>query len=520
MSIDGYPEGSRMTVMLTGGRAPCTLALARLFHAAGHRVLVAESVEHHLCRVSKAVERSFRVPPPNGTPGVYVAALTDIIVKEQVDVLIPTCEEIFFVAMGLNRLAPICRVWAAPIGQLQELHDKWLFAELARRLGLAVPDTCLITSDAEWLALADGGRWEQAGESNGAAGEAGAGKVNGEPGEAVPVGAASWLGGDLVLKPAYSRFASRVLFLDKADTVEARQRLLAGKLPELSAAAPWVAQRRIDGQHLCTYSVAYEGTLIAHAAYPCLYRVGEGATVHYEPIHHEGALDWVRRFAAATGFSGQLAFDFIETAGDGEGKPGVLYAIECNPRSTSGVLLFGSEVAGQREHGEQMQHVRQREHGEQEHVEQDHAEQMLHGEQDNAEQMRHAGQREQDNAEQMRHVGQMGQTAAGHGLAAAFLQPEALRDSGTLLTPGPGAGSVMLSAPMLACGLRSFRQAGGLGRWWRAYRSARDGVFHRSDRRPAVEQLRVLRDAWRVARANGITLTQATTIDLEWNGEA
>jgi hypothetical protein len=467
-----------MTVLLTGGRAPCTLALARLFHAAGHRVLVAESVEHHLCRVSKAVERSFRVPPPNGTPGVYVAALADIIVREQVDVLIPTCEEIFFVAMGLDRLAPLCRVWAASIGQLRELHDKWLFAKLARRLGLAVPDTCLITSDAEWLALADGGRQEQAGKLNGAAGEAG------------PVGAADWLGGDLVLKPAYSRFASRVLFLTKAGTVEDRRRVLAGTLPDLSAAAPWVAQRRIDGQHLCTYSVAYEGALIAHAAYPCLYRVGEGATLHYEPIHHEGALDWVRRFAAATGFSGQLAFDFIETASEGEGNPGVLYAIECNPRSTSGILLFGSEVARQTEYGEQMEHAGHMEYG------------------------------QQDNAEQMRHVGQMGQAPAGHGLAAAFLQPEALRDSGTLLTPGPGAGSVMLSAPMLACGLRSFRQAGGLGRWWRAYRSAHDGVFHRSDRRPAVEQLRVLRDAWRVARANGITLTQATTIDLEWNGEA
>ena len=59
-----------------------------------------------------------------------------------------------------------------------------------------------------------------------------------------------------------------------------------------------------------------------------------GPGFYYEPLAHVGIRDWVLRFLEGTGFTGSLGFDFIETAG------GELYALECNPRMTSGVLLF------------------------------------------------------------------------------------------------------------------------------------------------------------------------------------
>lgn len=55
-------------ILITGGRAPVALELARLFKAAGHRVYAAESAKYHLCRVSSAVEASFRVPSPGISP--------------------------------------------------------------------------------------------------------------------------------------------------------------------------------------------------------------------------------------------------------------------------------------------------------------------------------------------------------------------------------------------------------------------------------------------------------------------
>ncbi len=398
----------RRTVLLTGGRAPCTLELARAFHAAGHRVLVAESARRHLCRVSRAVERSFVVPPPNGDTAAFLAELEAIVVREGVEVLIPTCEEIFFVSKGLEGLKRHCTVWTARIGELDGLHNKWRFVQLARGLGLQVPETALVTNREEWLDLAEG----------------------------------QWLEESLVLKPAYSRFASKVLFLDKSASADQRGRVLAQALPALSPEAPWVAQRRIEGQHLATYSIAYKGQLLVHGAYPCRYRLGQGASVYFEPVRHERSTAWVRQLVQATGFTGQIAFDFIEEDNGG------LYALECNPRATSGIHLFNGNA----------------------------------------------------------------------GLVEAFLQPERLHDAGMVVEPGASSGT-MLTVPMLAAGLSGVRSLPQLGDWLRAVRTGRDAVFQRRDMAPGLEQLRVLLDAWRTARSRGISVTEATTIDLEWNGE-
>lgn len=487
MSIDRYGEDCK-TILLTGGRAPCTLELARAFRAAGHRVLVAESVRHHLCRVSRAVERSFYVPAPNDDAALFLDKIEQIIIEEKVDVLIPTCEEVFYIAKGRDRIARHCMVWVSSIEQLGELHNKWEFILLAERLGLSVPATRLITSEKEWLAY---------------------GKQ--EPLEA-----------SLVLKPVYSRFASQVLFIDKDEQAAVRQRLLTRNLPfspasteraassaevkpvvqaalteqvasteqaaSIAEAKPviqavlseqvastkktassaetkpiskkatlstqalqtaWVAQRRIDGRHICTYSVAFEGELLAHAAYISQHRVGHGASVYFSAIEHKECLDWVRKLVKAIRFTGQIAFDFIQAAGSNE-----LYAIECNPRATSGVHLLAAEP----------------------------------------------------------------------DFVQAFVKPQAFKQAleherSTLLQPKSASAS-MLTAAMLAAGLQDIRSFKQLRRWFRDVRAARDVVFSRSDPMPGLESLRVVYDVWRTSRRKKITLQQATTIDIDWNGDA
>jgi len=406
--IKDFAAGGRLTILLTGGRAPCTLELARSFHRAGHRVIVAESVRYHLCRVSRAVERSYSVPSPNSDTESFLEAIESIVIEERVDVLIPTCEEIFYIAKGLTRLGEHCTVWASSIEHLRELHDKWRFILLARRLGLPVPQSRLIETREEWLVYSKDERLHES----------------------------------LVLKPAFSRFASHVLFLEKSDSAAKRRRMLTKAMPDVSPSTPWVAQRTIYGRHICTYSIALEGDLIAHAAYPSLHRVGQGATVYFKSIVHGASLEWVRKFVKAIRFTGQIAFDFIEEEGGG------LYALECNPRATSGIHLFGSDG----------------------------------------------------------------------GLVQAFLQPEALRNSGCLLAPG-SSGS-MLTAAMLGAGLSGIRSNRELRSWLKDFRSARDVVFTRTDMMPGIEQLRVLLDVWRISRTRSITLTHATTIDMEWNGDA
>jgi len=280
-------------ILLTGGRAPATLDLARSFHKAGHSVFVAESLAGSLTGASNAIRDAFVVPSPRQQPDAFIDALAAIIQRQGIDLLIPTCEEIFYVALGLEKLAGLCRVFAEPIERLRLLHDKWQFIETARSAGLPVPGTLRIETETDLRAAF--ARWPR-----------------------------------LVLKPVYSRFAARTLILPSDST----------DFDTLGASpiSPWVAQEYLAGQPLCTYSVAHAGRLTAHAAYRSEFTAGQGATIHFQHVNHPASLAWVRRFVEAFGFTGQIAFDFIET-------DGTVRAIECNPRATSGIHLLAAAPA-------------------------------------------------------------------------------------------------------------------------------------------------------------------------------
>jgi predicted ATP-grasp superfamily ATP-dependent carboligase len=280
----------RQNVLLTGGRAFATLELARHLARHGHRVVGAESMPIHLCRYSRYVAKHYRVPAPNVESGAFIDALVAIVQREKIDVLIPTCEEIFFVAQGLERLRPYCRVLCASFEQLMRLHSKWEFIQSAARYGLLVPKTHLFTSNADLQQFLQ------------------------EHGEA------------FVLKPVFSRFASKVVFSDAmADQI--------AQLP-ITQAYPWVAQERIDGEAFCSYSIVSNGKLLAHAVYPVRYRAGLGSCIYFAPIEHAAIDEWITRFLQHERFSGQIAFDLIVT------PDGTVYPIECNPRATSGLHLF------------------------------------------------------------------------------------------------------------------------------------------------------------------------------------
>ncbi|KAA8754918.1 ATP-grasp domain-containing protein [Paenibacillus sp. UASWS1643] len=395
-----------------------------MLHRAGHRVYVAESAVRHLTRSSRAVKQCAVVPSPRHDTRNYLAELERLVQDWQIDLLIPMCEEVFYVAQGADRLRAYCRVLVTTMEQLHELHHKYDFIRLAGSLGLPVPDTRLINNQQEWM------------------------EVQSVLGEA----------GDWVWKPVYSRFAAKVRMptrlIDDAGagtaqeghTSKKKHRHLRNNPPEegeLSPASPWVAQAYIPGQMLCTYSIAHEGQLVAHATYDSRYRTGSvGASVFFEQVEHEGALAWVRQFVQATGFSGQIGFDFIE------GQDGQVYAIECNPRATSGIHLFHP----------------------------------------------------------------------GDDLVRALTEPETLVKEGRMITPARGS-KAMLLLPMLGSGLQQIFGKEKFRAWVAAWRGARDVVYMRKDIQPLFEQFAVVLSAWRLARSQKFSLTEALTHDIEWNGE-
>ncbi|MEW6634549.1 MAG: hypothetical protein AB1440_27050, partial [Pseudomonadota bacterium] len=193
--------GAYKTVLITGARAPVALHLARLLDGASRRVVLADTPARPIAAASKACTGYYRLPPPRFEPQAYAEAVEALIRKENVGLVIPTCEEVFHLALAWRGRAMPARLFAPGIGLLAEVHNKHAFIRLAEKLGLAVPETKLLRSPDDLRAVRGRSR-------------------------------------ELVFKPVWSRFASHVLLRPAPEK-------LAAIAP--SPAMPWVAQRFVEG---------------------------------------------------------------------------------------------------------------------------------------------------------------------------------------------------------------------------------------------------------------------------------
>ncbi len=282
-------------ILLTGARAPVTLDLVRHFHRSGHEVYLADSIQLPLARLSRFAKRTFVVSKPVHNPSQFVQDLATIARNYRIDLVIPTCEEIFYVSSRLELFPEHTNVFSEPLPKLEILHNKWKFVQQVAILGSSVqaPETHLIASQQElspWITHPQPSNW--------------------------------------VFKPVYSRFAARTL-------VGPTSQEIAKLCP--TATDPWVVQRRIVGQEFSTYSLAHDGKLRAHACYNSKYRAGLGSGIYFLTVDDASIREFVQAFVAQQNFTGQLGFDLIL------GQDGKLYVLECNPRATSGLHMLAAE---------------------------------------------------------------------------------------------------------------------------------------------------------------------------------
>jgi predicted ATP-grasp superfamily ATP-dependent carboligase len=285
-----------------------------------------------------------------------------------------------------------CTVFTEPIQILDHVHNKWKFVVHAIENGLSIPETMLVT-DTEMLLHAY----------------------------------ANWQ--ELILKPVYSRFAARTLI-----TPPLKEALSTLTFDEGDA---WIAQGYIRGTEICTYSVCHKGHITAHTAYPATFTAGQGATIVFQHIDHPEIFDWVKTFVEEMEFTGQIAFDFIQI------DDGQVYALECNPRATSGVHLLASHPQ----------------------------------------------------------------------FVEAFLNPKM-----DTITPLQGS-SHMLSTAMLLYGLPSALRKNKISQWAKTFFTSDDVILNFKDPLPFLLQFRSLLAYAILARQQGISLLEASTFDIEWNGE-
>lgn len=273
-----------MNVLLTTGRMPKGLELARALAGSGHRVVVADPFRWHIAKVSNAVMRAYRVRAPRDDAPGFLVDVLDVVARERIDLVVPVSEEAMHVVELEGRLPRHTRLFAAPRDLVHALHDKLRFNRLAAGLGLPVPSTeALDTPAAEALVAA----------------------------------------GAVVVKPVWSCGGSGVHFVDRG-----------GSLGSVPATRPGLVQARVDGRHLSTCSVAWRGRVLGTAVYEGTVFSGTVA-VAFQRVDRATAIEeWIEVLVRGTGYSGFISFDFIVA------EDGVPMAIECNPRITSGVHLL------------------------------------------------------------------------------------------------------------------------------------------------------------------------------------
>ncbi len=282
-------------VLLTGARAPATLDLVRHFYRSGHEVYLVDSVHLPLARLTRMAKKSFVVTRPTDNPLQFVEDLVSIVRRHQIDLVIPTCEEIFFIAARIEAFSGFTQVFAEPLSKLANLHNKWTFAQqiASSTYSVRAPETHLLSSA-----------------------------------DAVAHFLNQHESAECVYKPVYSRFASRSLI--------GPDRTQVAKL-QPTPSDPWVVQQRIRGQELSTYSVVQNGRLRAHACYYSKYRVGPGSGIYFLNYAEPRIQQFVEQFVMHQAYTGQIGFDFMVSDNN------QVYVLECNPRATSGLHLLHGE---------------------------------------------------------------------------------------------------------------------------------------------------------------------------------
>ncbi len=278
-------QKTNQNILITGSRAPIALELARSFALHGHRVVMADSLRLTIARWSSSTAKYYYLPPPRYEIEAYVKTLQEIIQKENIAHLIPTCEEAIFIAFHKEKFN--CKVWTPDKQSIVDLHNKYTFCQKFKTY-LPIPTTILLKDFIDW--------------DNGQA---------------------------YVFKQVYSRFATSAIIAKQVTPTNFANENKNN----------WVAQKYIKGKEICVYSIWDNGTQKAYAAYHPLYRAGKGAGIYFEPIFNNEVFDIVQAFGTTIHYTGQLCFDVI--IGE-DNKP---YFIECNPRGTSGAHLLHSELA-------------------------------------------------------------------------------------------------------------------------------------------------------------------------------
>jgi glutathione synthase/RimK-type ligase-like ATP-grasp enzyme len=273
---------------------PFALGMVRKLASEGHQVFAADDQSLSPGNHSRYLAGRFVYPSPRRDTAGFLAELEWIAREHEIDVIVPTFEEAFYISTQLVRLSRVTEVFVSPFRTLACLHDKGAFERLVARLGLPVPETVVVRSG------------EELSEATG----------------------------------RLERYFARAVFSRGGVGCLTNTGPLAGALEmdevHPTPASPWVVQAFVEGETVCTYSTVHGGRVSTHLMYRIPRQRKHSTGIQFEAIDATESLRLIEPIVAELGYTGQISFDFLVT-GDG------LTFVECNPRATDGLLLMPDE---------------------------------------------------------------------------------------------------------------------------------------------------------------------------------
>lgn len=285
-----------MRVLVTSSRNTFALDIVRKLGSLGHEVHASDTYGGAVGSHSSYLTGHLVTSSPRFATDAFIDEVAVYVAEHGIELIIPTFEEVFYLAARAADLPAGVRVYAGSFADLARLHDKASFQRLAEDAGVPIPETVVATSNAE-------------------------------------------------LKDAAARFPryfARAAFSRGGVGLLTNTGPLAGAVSIDDCAPtpdqPWLVQPYVDGPMVCSYSTIVDGRVTAHCTYRAPEQWHHSTAIAFLAVDSTDTLAYAQRIVDALdpSFTGQLSFDFIDT---GEG----LRIIECNPRPTNGVILLEAD---------------------------------------------------------------------------------------------------------------------------------------------------------------------------------
>ncbi|MGX1858248.1 carbamoyl-phosphate synthase large subunit [Dietzia sp. NPDC055340] len=294
-----------MRVLVTSSRNTFALDIIRKLGSRGHTVVAADTYGGASGSHSKYLAGHAVTASPRYDTDQFIADVNKIVAQYDIDLIIPTFEEAFYLAARAADLPESVTLFAGKFAKLARLHDKASFQRLVEEAGVPIPET-IVATDHDSLTAA-------------------------------------------IAK--YPRYFARAAFSRGGVALLTNTGPLAGKMTveecHPTEDQPWLVQPFVDGPMVCTYSTVVNGRVTSQCTYRAPEQWAHSTGIAFLAVDSTDTLDYTQRIIDALDptFTGQLSFDFVDNDGQ-------LYAIECNPRPTNGVILLEADQLEQALTGE------------------------------------------------------------------------------------------------------------------------------------------------------------------------